>query len=89
MAFSNLILIWLTYIINNNHVVAVVLQEASLKMGPNQSLKCIMFQYVQCRKSEKCVSLIVVHHRENPIQQRGYSASSVLSRLDSIPFLDT
>jgi len=44
--FSNLMLIWVSYSVNNHHVVAVVLQEASLKMGPNLSLKCVMFQYV-------------------------------------------
>ena len=28
-------LIWVSYSVTNRHVVAVVLQEASLKMGPN------------------------------------------------------
>jgi len=46
-------LIWVSYSINNNHVMAVVLQAARLKMGPNLSLKCVMFQYVRWRKSEK------------------------------------
>jgi len=46
VVFSNLMLIWVSYNINYNHVVAVVLQEARLKMGPNLSLKCIIFQYV-------------------------------------------
>jgi len=39
-------LIWVNYSVNN-HVVAAVLQEASLKMGPNLSLKCSVFRYVQ------------------------------------------
>jgi len=38
-------------------VVAVVLQEASLKMGPNLSLKCSVFQYVQWRMSGKWVRM--------------------------------
>jgi len=46
MVFSNLMLIWISYSVNNHHVVAVVLQEASHKIGPNLSLKCVMFQYV-------------------------------------------
>ena len=54
VVFSNLMLIWVSYSVNNHHVVAVVLQEASLKIGPNLPLKCVMFQYVQWRKSEKC-----------------------------------
>ena len=66
---------------------AVVLQEASLKMGPNLSLKCIVFQYVQWREFEKCLSSNVIHHCENCIEWHGCSASSVLSRLDTIPFL--
>ena len=73
----------------NNHVVAVVLQEASLKMGPNLSLKCVMFQYVRWRKSEKCTSLNFIHHRDNPVEWHGCSASCVLSRLGSVPFLET
>ena len=89
MVFSNSMLIWLGYSVNNHHLVAVVLQEANLKMGQNLSLKCVMFQYVQWRKSEKCESSNVVHHRENPIEQHGCSASHVLSRLGSIPFLET
>ena len=44
-------LIWVSYSVNSHHVVAVVLQEASLKMGPNQSPKCSVFQYVQWRRS--------------------------------------
>ena len=48
IAFSN----WVSYSVNNRHVVAVVLQEANLKMGPNLSLKCVMFQYVRWRKSK-------------------------------------
>jgi len=79
-------LIWVSYSVNNHHVVAAVLEEASLKMLPNLSLKCVMFQYVQRRKSEKCASLNVVHHRENPIEWGDCSASSVLFRLGSIPF---
>jgi len=78
-----------SYSVNNHHLVAVVLQEASLKMGPNQSLKCIMFQYVQWRRSEKCESSNVIHHCENPIEWYGCSASSVLFRLGSIPFSET
>ena len=54
-------------------------------MGRNLSLKCVMFQYVRCRKSKECVSSIVIHHRENLIQRHGCSASSVLSRFS--PFL--
>ena len=46
VVFSNLMLIWVSYSVNNYHVMAVVLQEASLKMGPNLSLKCVIFQYV-------------------------------------------
>jgi len=79
-------LIWVSYSVNNLHVVAVVLQEASLKMGPNMSLKFIMFQYVHWSKSEKCVSSNVIHHHENPIEWHGCYASSVLSKLGSIPF---
>jgi len=89
MVFSNLMLIWVSYSVNNHHVVASVLQEASLKMGLNLSLKCVMFQYVQWRKSEKCVSLNVIQHCENPIEWHGCSAFSVLSRLGSSPFLGT
>ena len=37
MVFSNLLLIWVSYIVNNYHVVAVVLKEASPKVGPNVS----------------------------------------------------
>ena len=29
--FSNLMLIWISYSVNNNHLVAVVLQEANFK----------------------------------------------------------
>ena len=36
-------LIWVSYSVNNHHVVAVVLHEASLKMGLNMSLKCSVF----------------------------------------------
>jgi len=82
-------LIWVSYSVNNRHVVAVVLQEASLKMGPNLSLKCITFQYVRWSISEKCVSSNVIYHHENPIEWHGCSASSVLSRVGSIPFLET
>ena len=60
MVFSNLMLIRVSYSVNSHHVVAVVLHEASLKMGPYHSLKCVMFQYVQWRKSEKCVSSNVI-----------------------------
>ena len=74
-----MMLICISYILNNCRVVAVVLQEASLKMGPNLSLKCVMFQYVQCRKSEKCTSWNFIHHCENSIEWHGCSASSVLS----------
>ena len=86
MVFSNLMLIWFSYSVNNCHVVAVVVQEASFKMEANLSLKCVMCQYVQRRKSEKCVSSNVIDHHENPIEWHGCSASSVLSRLGSIPF---
>jgi len=48
-------LIWVSYCVNNRHVVAVVLQEASLKMGPNLSLKCVMIQYVRWRRYSKWV----------------------------------
>jgi len=41
-----MILIWVSYSVNNHPVVAVVLQEANLKMRPFLSVKCIMFQYV-------------------------------------------
>jgi len=34
-------LIWVSYSVNNHHVVAVVLQEASLKMGSNLSMKYV------------------------------------------------
>ena len=33
VVFSNLMLIWISYSVNNHHVVAAVLQEASLKNG--------------------------------------------------------
>ncbi len=89
VVFSNLMLIWVSYSVNNYHVVAVVLQEAILKMGPNLSLECVMFQYVRWRKSKKCESSNVLHHCENLLQWHGCSASSVLSRLGSIPFLKT
>ena len=79
-------LIWVSYSVNNHHVLAGVLQEVSLKIGPDLSLKCVMFQYVRWRESEKCVSLNVIHHHENPVEWHGCSASSVLSRLGSIPF---
>ena len=46
MVCSNLMLIWVSYIVSDHHLVAVVLQETNLKMGPNLSLKCVMFQYV-------------------------------------------
>jgi len=82
-------LIWISDCVNNHHMVAVVLQEANLKMGLNLSLKCVMFQYVRGKKSKKCVSSNVIHHCENPIECHGSSASSVLSRLGSIPFLET
>ncbi len=83
-------LICVSYSVNNHHVVvAVVFQEASLKMGPNLSLKCVIFQYVRLRKSEKWASLNVIHHHENLVQWHGYSASFVLSRLGCIPFLET
>jgi len=39
---SNLMLIWVSYSVNNHHVGAVVLQEASLKMWPN-ALYFIMY----------------------------------------------
>jgi len=39
-------LIWVSDSVNNHYMVAAVSQEASLKMGPNLSLKCVMFQYV-------------------------------------------
>ena len=61
VVFSNLMLIWVSYIVNNHHVVAVVLEVVSLKIGPNLSQKCIMFRYVRWRKSEKCVSSNVIH----------------------------
>jgi len=64
--FSNLLLIWVSYSGNNHHVVAVVLQEASLKMGPYLSLKCVMFQYVRWRKSEKCLSSNVIQPSWEP-----------------------
>jgi len=35
-------LIWFSYSVNNHHVLAVGLQEASLKMGPILSLKCVV-----------------------------------------------
>ena len=82
-------LIWVSCSVNNNHVVAVDLQEGSLKMGPNLFLKCVMFQYVQQRKSGKCVSSNVIHLHENLIEWHGCSASSVLSKLGSITFLET
>jgi len=90
MVFSNLMLIWVSYSVNNNNnLVAVVLQEANFKMGPNLPMKCVMFQYVRWRKSEKCVISNVIHHRENTIEWHGCSASCVLSRLGSMPFLET
>ena len=45
-------LIRVSYSVNNYHVVAIVLQEASLEMWPYLSLKCVIFQYMQWRKSE-------------------------------------
>ena len=89
MVFSNLLLIWVSYSVNNNHVVVVVLQETSLKIEPNLSQKCVMFQYVQWRKSEKCVSSNIIHDHENLVQWHGSSGSPVLSRIGSIPFLET
>ena len=89
VVFSNLMLIWVSYIVNDHRVVAVVLEVLSLKIGPNLSQKCIMFRYVRWRKSEKCVSSNDMHHHENPIELHGCSASSVLFRLGSIPFLET
>ena len=50
MVFSDLVLIWVSYSVSNHHVVAIVLQEATLKMGPNLSLKCVMFQHIWWRK---------------------------------------
>ena len=47
VVFSNLMLIWVSYCVNNHHIVAVVMQEESLKMVPNLSLKCVMIQYVR------------------------------------------
>ena len=84
-----MLLIWVSYSVNNHHVVAVVLQEASLKMGPNLSLRCVMFQYVLWRKSEKCASSNVIHCLEDPVKWLGCSASCVLSGLGCIPFLET
>jgi hypothetical protein len=84
-----MMLICVSYSVNNCHEVAVVLQEASLKMGPKLSLKCGMFQYVQWGKSEKYRSCNFIHHCENSIECHGCSASSVLFRLSSIPFLKT
>jgi len=55
-------------------------------MGPKLSLKCVMFQYVQWRKSEKCTSWNFIHHHENPVEWHDCSAFSVLYRLVSIPF---
>ena len=49
VVFSNLMLIWVSYCVNNHHMVAVVIQEESLKMVPNLSLKCVMIQYVWWR----------------------------------------
>jgi len=40
--FSNLMLIWFSYSVNNHFVMAVGLQAASLKMGPFLCLKCNM-----------------------------------------------
>ena len=79
-------LIWVSDNVNNYRMVAVLLHDASLKMGPNLSLICVMFQYVQWRKSKKCVSSNDIHHHENPVECHGCSASSVLPRLGSIPF---
>ena len=89
VVFSNLMLIWVSYSVNKHNVVAVVLQEASLKIGPNLSLKCVIFQCVRWTKSDKCASSNVIHHHENLAQWHGCSASSVLCRLGSIPFLET
>jgi len=79
-------LIWVSYSANNHSVVAVVLQETSLKMGPNLSLKCIMFQHVHWRMSKNCAHSNVIHHHENPVEWHSCSASSVLSILGCIPF---
>ena len=89
VVFSNLMLISVSYSVNDHHVVAIVLQEASLKMGPNLPLKCIMFQYVQWRKSKKCASSNVIHFHVNLIEWRGCCASSVLYRPGCISFLGT
>ena len=86
MVFSNLMLICVSYSVNNLHLVAVVLQEASHNKGQVLSLKCVVFQYVRWRMSEKCESLNVIHHYENPIEWHGCSASPLLSKLGSIPF---
>ena len=61
-------LIWVSYSVNNHHVMAVVLQEASFKVGPNLSLRCIGFQYIRWRKSEKYMSWNFIHHRVNAIE---------------------
>jgi len=71
-------LIWVSYSVSNNHVVAVVLQEASFKMGPNLPLKCVMFQYVWWRKSEKCMNSNVIHHHANSIEWHGCFAFSTV-----------
>ena len=62
MLFSNLMLIGVGYSVNSHHVVAVVLQETSLKMGPYLSLKCVMFNMYdgESLKSEfECHTAIV------------------------------
>ena len=50
MVFCNLMLIWFSYSVTSHYVVAVGLQEASHKVGPDLFLKCIMVLYVQWRK---------------------------------------
>jgi len=88
VVFSNMMLIWVSYSVSNLPVVAIVVREASLQMGPHLSLKCVMFQYVQWRESEKCEGSNVIQHRENPVEWHGCAASSALSRLGGIAFLE-
>ena len=77
MVFSHLMLIWVSNSVNN-HLMLTVLQETSLKMGPNLYVLCFSM-YDGERKSEKCVSSNVIHHCANPIEWHGCSASSLLS----------
>ena len=88
VVFSNLMLIWVSYCVNNHHMVAVVMQEESLKMVP-KPVPEMCYDSICTVERVQQVSLNVMHHSEKPIKWRDCSASSILFRLRSIPFLET